>query len=76
MHRTQLLLEDKQYELLKQRATEEGKSLSRLLREIIDQVLDGKKKRHSFRELAGIAKGPGGFSGRDHDKILYRHPHR
>lgn len=73
MHRTQLLLEDWQYELLRQRAEREQKSLSRLVRELLDQALNSKKKKHSVRELAGIGSDPG-FSVRDHDQVLYGDP--
>ena len=71
MHRTQILLEEEQYEMLKVAAERDGRSISSLVREAVASFL-GKRRRSSSKGLADIA-GVGedkGSSGRGHDRIL------
>ena len=77
MHRTQLILEERQYRALITRARRESKSLSALVREAVDGLLEVKsssKKKYRLQDMKGIFHGTGEFSGRDHDKVLYSHP--
>ena len=69
MHRTQVLLEDKHYEFLKKLSEEEHKSISQVLREIID-AFSKKSKVYSLSSLSGIAEDHEAY-GKDHDKWLY-----
>ena len=71
MQRTQILLDDWQYEALKARAQREGRSMSELLRRILDAHL-GKSSARTLR-LADIrAVGEDRTArGRDHDRFLY-----
>jgi hypothetical protein len=72
MHRTQILLEEGQYEMLKTAAEREGRSVSSLVREAVTAFL-GKHRRSNSKGLAEIA-GVGednAASGRRHDRILY-----
>lgn len=72
MHRTQILLEDWQYEALKARAQREGRSLSDLLREIVTSQI-GRRRRPATSRLAqieGLGSDPKA-SGREHDRFLY-----
>jgi hypothetical protein len=66
---------------LKRRALEENRSLASLLREIVDDFLGllpsaeaernlVASQKHAIRKWAGTGLGEG-FSGRDHDEILY-----
>ena len=77
MHRTQLLLENWQYDALKTRARREGKTLSQWVRETLKAALapapaSGRtKKSKGIWTICGIARDPKGFSGKDHDQILY-----
>lgn len=77
MHRTQLLLENWQYEALKTRARREGKTLSQWVRQLLHAALAPKsksgrtKKSKGIWAICGIAHDPSGFSGEDHDRILY-----
>ena len=73
MHRTQLLLEQWQYQSLRARAESEGKSLSALVRGILTEYLSGNHRPSRLRELRGIAKGPGNL-GRDHDDYIDDEP--
>ncbi|MBI1742549.1 ribbon-helix-helix domain-containing protein [Candidatus Acetothermia bacterium] len=73
LHRTQVLLERRHYEMLKRLAHEEGLSLSALLRQILDQSLfqpEKPSKRPNLEALAGLGRDPH-LTGRDHDQALY-----
>jgi len=71
MQRTQILLDDWQYEALKARAQREGRSMSELLRRILDANL--RKSGPRTPRLADIrAVGEDRTArGRDHDRFLY-----
>ena len=71
MHRTQILLEDKQYEMMKMLAEREGRSLSGLVRDAVTAFLD-RRARPTTRlaEISGIGDDPEA-RGRDHDDVLY-----
>lgn len=75
MHRTQLLIEDWQYESLRARAEREGRSLSDLVREILDSVLTSpaQHRRHRLSDIEGIGEDSGAY-GDDHDRHLYGDP--
>jgi hypothetical protein len=79
MYRTQLLLEEWQYQSLKSRAEKKGDSISSLVREAVDRYLDeGHAARSgSLDELCGIGRDAG-LGARDHDRVLYGpgHPPR
>ena len=71
MHRTQILLDDWQYEMLKTMAEREGSSLSSLIRDAVTAFL-GRKARPTTRlaEITGIGDDAA-VAGRDHDDVLY-----
>ena len=74
MHRTQILLEDKQYEALKAWAKRVDKSLSEVVRQAVDRLLGAEAEAAGpsrLSDICGIAQDPGGPSGRDHDNTLY-----
>ena len=77
MHRTQLLLENWQYDALKTRARREGKSLSQWVREMLKAALapdpaSGRtKKSKGIWAICGIISDPKGHSSEDHDLVLY-----
>ena len=70
MHRTQVILEDKQYQFLKKVSEKEKKSISQLLREIVKKYSE-KTDVFSVSSIAGIAEDTEIY-GKDHDKWLYR----
>jgi len=72
MHRTQILLEEWQYEALRARAKREGRSLSSVIREILGATLNSQRPGHQRRlsEIQGIGEDPDTY-GEDHDKYLY-----
>ncbi|GAB4258730.1 hypothetical protein [Deferrisoma sp.] len=78
MHRTQVLLEDRQYLALKERARREGKSLGQLVREFVDLGLargrtgDERPCRPSLAEVRGLFAD--GLVPEEHDRVLYGDP--
>ncbi len=70
MHRTQVILEEKQYEYLKKISEQEKKSISQVLREIIEGY-SKKSKIYSLSSIAGIVEDSEAY-GKDHDKWLYK----
>ena len=72
MHRTQLLLDDWQYEALRSRAEREGRSLSALVREILGASLTAPSPaaREGIDAIAGIGEDATA-DGKHHDRYLY-----
>ncbi len=72
MHRTQLLIEEWQYEALRARAGQEGRSLSDLVREILSISLESSSSfpRSRLGEIEGIGEDAEVYA-EDHDRILY-----
>jgi plasmid stability protein len=69
MHRTQISLEEWQYEALRAQAERDGRSLAALIREILTRHLKpGARSR--LEEIEGVAEGPADL-GREHDRYLY-----
>jgi plasmid stability protein len=71
MQRTQILLDDWQYQALKARAQREGRSMSELLRQILDESLRKSTPRTPrLAEIRAVGEDRGA-RGRDHDRFLY-----
>jgi len=70
MHRTQVLFEEKQYNLLKELSERGKKSISQVLRDILDSYAS-KTGAFSLSSIEGIAEDREAY-GKDHDKWLYR----
>ena len=75
MHRTQIMIEEWQYQRLRARAEREGRSMSHLIREILGKALESSNSRAAdkLRRMEGIAED-GADYGEQHDKILYGDP--
>lgn len=72
MHRTQLLLREEQYRFLSARAREEGKSISAVLREIVDRQIKAQSTEiDPLLAIVGMAEGEDAAVGREHDRYLY-----
>lgn len=73
-HRTQISLDEWQYESLKVRGEHDGRSLSDLIREAVTEYLADEQappaSRARLGRIRGIASDPEA-SGADHDRILY-----
>jgi hypothetical protein len=74
MHRTQISLEDWQYEKLKEVSRKTKKSLSLVIRSLVsssfsDQTVS--KENDPLSHLIGKGSGDGSSAARDHDKYLY-----
>ncbi|MBI3554261.1 MAG: hypothetical protein HY077_17320 [Elusimicrobia bacterium] len=78
MHRTQVLLEERQFAALKARARREAKGLSELIRLAVDRLLGGgtetSGKKSGLRSICGIGRAVSGPSGADHDEAIYGEP--
>jgi len=72
MHRSQILLENWQYETLKARAEQQGQSISEVVREILAQhlTLDHERRLAKLRAVEGLGDAEN-INGRDHDIYLY-----
>ena len=71
MHRSQLNLEQWQYEALVVRGEREGRSLSDLVREAVTEYLTSEPKpKRPLSSLRGLGEGAES-SGRRHDELLY-----
>ena len=70
MHRTQVIIEQWQYEYLKSASEEKGKSISELIREMITSSIDKDSPSGSLSLICGLGEDHDGF-GKDHDKLLY-----
>jgi len=77
MHRTQIMLDDWQYQDLKVAAERTGRSISSLVREAVTAYLR-RQQRPAPTKLAEIAAigEDDQASGRDHDTVLYGPPRR
>ena len=75
MHRTQLMLEEWQYEALKAMAGSEGKSLSAVVRAILTGHLHKSRKqsRTDLGDIEGLFSDANAV-GRDHDRFLRDEP--
>ena len=72
MHRTQLLLEEWQYEELKVMSEREGRSISELVREMVSERLGRRGFRSTaLADLAGLVKEGPADLGENHDYYLY-----
>jgi hypothetical protein len=74
--RTNIVLEDVHYEYLKLRSEQAGKSMSALVRELIEAMLARgmeSRRRDPIHTIVGLGRSKGGRKpGSRHDEILYR----
>ena len=74
MHRTQVYLEESQYEALRARARREGRSLASVIREIIDVQLGVRYAgglKDPFRGVIGVGEGDGSAVAENYEDYLY-----
>lgn len=74
MHRTQVLLEDRQYAALRTWARRADMGLSEMIRLAVERLLGSEKKAgpsRRLKDICAIRSDSGGPSGGEHDKILY-----
>jgi hypothetical protein len=71
MHRTQIILEEWQYQALRARAEQESRSISDLVREALSTALAQPPERNNrLQEIEGVGEDPTTY-GKDHDRFLY-----
>jgi hypothetical protein len=74
VHRTQVYLEQNQYELLKTRARREGKSLAEIIRDSVEAYLGGaaiSARKDPLRSVIGIGNGDGSAVAENYEDFLY-----
>ena len=74
MHRTQIYLEENQYQLLRSQARRKGKSLAAIIREILQTHLGGRQNvtaQDPFRRVVGIGEGDGSRVAENCEEYLY-----
>ena len=74
MRQTNISLEERQYQRLKELAEREGKSLSQIFRELIDEKLELKEdeiEKDPIFEIIGMGRGKRADIAREHDKVIY-----
>lgn len=73
-HRTQISLEDWQYQILLERSRKTKKSLSSLVRDLLTEKFSKqavKAKEDSIWGIIGLGSGDGSSVAREHDRFLY-----
>lgn len=73
-HRTQISLEDWQYQILRDLSRRKRKSLSSIIRDLVTEKFAASKSaqsRDSLWGIVGIATGDGSSVAREHDRHLY-----
>lgn len=71
MHRTQIIIEDWQYQALRARAEKENRSISDLVRDILRQALaQPPHSKGRLEEIEGVGEDSASY-GRAHDRFLY-----
>lgn len=73
-HRTQISIEDWQYQILLEMSKKEKKSLSAIIREFLSEKFSKqivKTKEDSVWSIIGIGSGDGSPVAREHDRFLY-----
>lgn len=72
MHRTQISLEEEQYQALLRESRQRRMSLSAIIRELIRNGLSSKRApKNALDRLTGIGDGTGEPVGREHNRFLY-----
>ena len=74
MKQTNISLEERQYQRVKELAEREGKSISQIIRELIEEsfvVDEAERRKDPIFEVVGMGHGQGKPTARDHDEVLY-----
>ncbi len=67
LHRTQVLLEEWQFQQIQRRARRSGTSVAALIRGLVEKSLEPPKKKTGIDAIIGL----GAFEPVDHDEELY-----
>jgi hypothetical protein len=73
-HRTQISLEKWQYQMLLELSRTTRKSLSAIVRDLVDEKLRktvSSRKRDSLHGIVGLSSGNGASVAKKHDEYLY-----
>ena len=74
MHRSQILLEEWQYQYLSDEAKREGKSISLLVRELLTEWIESRRpdtwEGDPFFDIIGMVSSGDGRIAEDHDRYI------
>ncbi len=73
MRRAHVMLEERQYELLREESRRANKSMGQLVRELIDagvEAMSAGRTRYTIESTSGMFREER-VAGRDHDELLY-----
>ncbi|GAB4544410.1 MAG: hypothetical protein Kow0063_38090 [Anaerolineae bacterium] len=78
MHRSQIMLREHQYTYLITEAQRTGKSISEIVREIIDEHIEQSRdlENDPFFDIIGMVEGDDPHAAIDHDYYVYGLPRR
>jgi hypothetical protein len=75
MHRSQILIEEWQYQYLSDEARREGKSISQLVREWLTEWIESRRAQtwedDPFFDIIGMVSSGDGRVAEEHDKYIY-----
>jgi len=74
MHRLQVMVTEEHYAWLKERARASGKSISQVIRELLDEAeaaLSRSVMDDPFWDIVGMARGDDPYAGVEHDRHIY-----
>lgn len=74
MHRLQVLVTEEQYAWLKEKAAASGRSISQVIRDLLDEaeaILSRSVMDDPFWDIVGMARGNEPDAGARHDEYLY-----
>ena len=78
LHRTQISLTKQQYQYLRHLAAETGRSMSSIIRELVDENIathvPQPLEQDPFFDIIGMVVGDGTSVAREHDRYLYGSP--
>ncbi len=78
MHRSQIMLKEHQYAYLVNEAQRQGKSISEIIRDLIDEHMTQTRNLENdpFFDIIGMVEGDDPHAAIDHDYYVYGLPRR
>jgi hypothetical protein len=72
MTRTQILLKEEEHRFLAKEAARQGISVSAYIRALVEEKMESTSREETpVAAIIGMIKDTSGFSGADHDGVLY-----
>jgi cytochrome P450 len=72
MHRTQIMLDQPQYDFLMEEARRQGSSMAAVIRHLVTEHMShNAPEDDALESIIGIGADGGGLAEADHDRIIY-----